>query len=93
MHVHVCHKCGLPRRNESDVDLGQCMCLGQTWFPYEEKERSVGEAVEIAVRQFASFVALYLRQGRRSFDFKELAERYREPLTRYSQLWRFREEE
>lgn len=81
--VHVCHKCGLPRVVEPEKDwdkvgLDPCMCIGQTWFDYEETPRTIKEAREIAHKEYLRTVELYKEQGREKYMFEELKGQYKE---------------
>jgi len=83
IQVHVCHKCGLPRmvkpnRGWDKVGLDSCMCIGQTWFDYEETPRTIKEAREIAHKEYLEIVKLYKEQGREKNMFEELKGRYKE---------------
>jgi len=81
--VNVCHKCGLVRDTKPKIVLEQfglhdCNCIGQSWFGYEAKERTVEEAKEIAHLRYLEYVKLFRSQGRDSLYFKRLADEYGE---------------
>lgn len=89
--VNVCHKCGLVRSTEPKLaleqfDLHRCRCIGQNWFDYESKQRTVKEAKEIAHKQYLAFARLYRSQGRGSVDFQRLDEEYGENRTQMKDL-------
>jgi len=82
MPYHVCHKCGLPREvTEPDkVDLGSCDCLGQTRFEAEDTPHTRDEAIQLGVGRFLDYLVLYMRQGRDTYDFRNLIEKYKKVL-------------
>ena len=81
---HVCHKCGLVRWTEPELNieklgipfLARCKCIGQTVYSYEEKARTLDEAISIAKKRFWEFVELFVRQKREAWKFIELFEEY-----------------
>lgn len=79
---HVCHKCGLSRaRAKTDPDLGSCICIGQTWFEYEELERTAVETKELGLAAYQRWVELYNRQDLRTKrDYQRLAQQYAKVL-------------
>lgn len=88
--VFVHHKCRLPLRVvplkattpggakiEKSIDLGWCSCNGRTEFDFERTERTVDEAIDLAVEGFLDYVALYHTQGcRTEYDFERLCKEY-----------------
>lgn len=84
VEFHVCHKCGLVRWTEPYVDvrelnvpfLAWCQCWGRTVFEFEEKSRTMDEAIEIARKRFWDFVELFIDRDREPWEFERLCDEY-----------------
>lgn len=78
---NVCHKCGLPRaKKPNDTDLGNCICIGQSWFEYEELERTEQQTRTIAREHYTMWVDLFTRQNRECNSFERLDRQYAKAL-------------
>ena len=75
--INVCHKCGLARQVlPKGIDWPRCRCIGQTWFSYELKERTMEEAKKILEEKYEDWLVLYERQSREVVEFQALMEEY-----------------